>query len=103
MQDRRAKVDLVERVFGVLAGLTAAAEERLEGLRGELDHALALDPCRPTALEVAVLRAEHAELHGSVCTTTSATVTAARIRSSIWLARACASARDDDASSASAT
>ena len=46
---RREQPHLVERVLGVLARVAAAGEERLERLRGELDHAVALDPPRPAA------------------------------------------------------
>jgi hypothetical protein len=45
----------------MLASLAAAAEERLKRLRSELDHAVALDPARPAAFEVTILRREHAE------------------------------------------
>ena len=83
----------VEGVLGVLAGRRAAGEERLQRLRGELDDVAAVDPARPAALELELARREHAELHGSVWTITSATSgRARRSRSSTSLARACASA-----------
>ena len=44
----------------------AAGEERLQRLRGELDHPVPLDAARPAALERELLGREHAELHGSV-------------------------------------
>ena len=66
MQDRRPQVDVGERVLGVLARRAAAGEERLQRLRGELDHLVALDPAGPAALERELPRREHAELHGSV-------------------------------------
>ena len=61
----RTQHDVGQRVLRVLAGLAAAGEERLERLRRELDHAVALDPAWPSPLEVELLRAEHAELHGA--------------------------------------
>ena len=36
MQDRRAEVDVGERVLGVMTRRPAAGEERLQRLRGEL-------------------------------------------------------------------
>ena len=45
--------------------VAAAGEERLQRLRGELDHAVALDAPRPAALERELLRREHAELHAA--------------------------------------
>ena len=60
----RQQAHLVERVLGVLAGVAAAGEERLERLRGELDHAVALDPPGPAA-DLLPHRSEHAQLHGS--------------------------------------
>src|SRR5487761_1559585 len=95
MEHGRAEDDAVEQVLGVLACKPAAAEERLQRLRRQLDDAVAVDPTRPAALERKVCRREHAELHysGSVCTTTSAICgSLSRMRSSISLARACASA-----------
>jgi hypothetical protein len=49
-----------ERELRVRARLTAAGEERLEGLRCELNDAVALDAPGPSALEIHSLRAEHA-------------------------------------------
>ena len=94
MQHGRAKVDVCERILGVPTRSAAAGEERLQRLRGELDDGVALDDPRPAALELQILRREHAKFHhGSVWTTTSAmSGRARRIRSSISLARACASA-----------
>ena len=92
LKHRRAQVDVGERVLGVLARRAAAGEERLQRLRGELDHLVALDPPGPAALERELPRREHAELHGSVWTITSAmSGRSRRIRSSISLARAWAS------------
>ena len=92
-EHRRAQIDVGERVLGVLARRAAAREERLERLRGELDDPVAVDAPGPAALERELLRREHAEPHGSVCTITSAiSGRSRRIRSSISLARACASA-----------
>src|SRR5215213_265633 len=131
---------LVQRVLRMLARVAAAGEERLQRLRRELDHAVALDPPRPPS-NVVVEGSEHAKPHGarlspenvgsvdpsvvpqlrqrsaqppwpapparrptmagaacsapygSVCTITSAIPgRSARMRSSIWLARACAAA-----------
>src|SRR5581483_1916366 len=74
MQDRRPQDDVGERVLRVLACLSAAGEERLQRLRGELHDAAVLDSSRPAAREIAVPRREHAEPHarGSVWTITSA-------------------------------
>ena len=60
-----AEHDVSEWILGVLAGHPAAGEERLQGLRGQLDHPLAVEPSRPAALEEGLLRAEHAQLHRS--------------------------------------
>ena len=60
----REQPHLRERVLGVLARLSAAGEERLQRLRRELDHAVALDPARPPP-DLVLDRREHAELHGS--------------------------------------
>ena len=49
MEHRRPELDLGKRILGVLACLPTPGEERLERLRGELDHAVALDPARPPA------------------------------------------------------
>ena len=78
----------------MLARLAAAREERLERLRRELDHAVAFDPARPTALEVLPFGLNMQSFsQGSVCTMTSAIPGCSRrIRSSTWLACACASA-----------
>src|SRR5207237_8177274 len=90
----REEAHLRQRVLGVFPRLAAAGEERLERLGGELDHAVAFDPAGP-ASHLVLDRREHAELHGSVCTTTSEISGRSRlIRSSISLARACASARE---------
>ena len=80
----------------MLSRSPSTREERLECLRGQLDHPLAVDAADPTALQRVADRVEHAEPHqGSVCTTTSAIAgTAVRTRSSIALARPCASASD---------
>ena len=56
VQDRWAELDVSERVLGVLARAAAPGEERLQRLRGELDDAIAVDPTRPAALELGVLR-----------------------------------------------
>ena len=56
VQDRRAELDVGERVLGVLARAAAAREERLERLRSELDDAIAVDAPGPAALEVGLLR-----------------------------------------------
>src|SRR5579862_4348362 len=98
MQHRRPEDDILERELVVRARLSAAGEEGLQRLRGELDDAVALDRARPAAFEVAVLRAEHAELHGrarysygSVWTCTSEiSGRSVLIRSSTALAVACA-------------
>src|SRR5581483_4847553 len=91
-QDGRAQVDVGQRVLGVLTRRPASGEERLQRLRRELDDAVALDAPRPPALERQLLRREHAQLHGSVWTITSAmSGRSRRMRSSIVLARACAS------------
>ena len=96
MQHGCEEHDLVERVLGVLARRAAAREERLQRLRGEVDHPVAVDSSDPAPLQRVVDRMEHAEPHyGSVCTTTSAIAgTALRTRSSIALARPCASASE---------
>ena len=60
----REQLHVVEPELGVLARGPAAGEERLERLRRELDHPVAVDPAWPAALELPVLRPEHAELHG---------------------------------------
>src|SRR5581483_5842947 len=104
-QHRRPQHDVGEGVLGVLPREAAAGEERLQRLRRQLDDPVALDPPGPPPFEVELLRREHAELHaaeptaadperyGSVWTITSATPgTSVRMRSSISLARACASA-----------
>ena len=57
MEHRRAQVDVGERVLGVLARVAAAGEERLQRLRGELDHPVAVDATRPAALERELPRA----------------------------------------------
>src|SRR3954470_5234619 len=93
LQHRRTEVDVGEGVLGVMACGPPAGEERLQRLRRELYDLVALDQSRPAALELQFPRREHAESHGSVCTTTSAiSGLACRIRSSISLARAWASA-----------
>ena len=53
VEHRRPQVDVGQRVLGVLAGLAAADEERLERLRRELDDAVAVDASGPASLEVA--------------------------------------------------
>src|SRR6266511_455957 len=95
VEDGRPKVDVGERILGMAARVPAAGEERLQRLRRELVDDAVLDQPRPAALEREVARCEHAEPHryGSVCTITSAiSGRSRRIRSSISLARACASA-----------
>src|SRR4029077_3511632 len=91
MEHRRAEHDVGERVLAMLARVAATREVRLKRLRRELDHAVALDPAGPAALEVVLHRTEHAELHGSVCTITSEiSGRSRRISSSTRLASACA-------------
>src|SRR5439155_25277183 len=96
MQHGRAKDYLVERILRVLARGPASGEERLQRLRGELDHPVVLDAPRPASLQAEVTGREHAELHsrGSVCTTTS-TISgrSRRIASSMRLACSCAADR----------
>ena len=60
--------DVGERVLGVLARAAAAEEERLQRLRGEVKHAVAVDPADPPALERVVVRVEHAEAHRAYST-----------------------------------
>src|SRR5438046_2058650 len=96
---RREEAHLCQGVLGVCPRLAAAREERLQRLGGELDHPLALDPAGP-ASHLVLDRREHAELHGSVCTMTSEiSGRSLRIRSSISLARECASASEVPGSS----
>ena len=95
MEDGRQQLHSRERIDSVLPRRASAREERLQRLGRELDHVLAVDAADPAPLHGVVDRVEHAELHGSVCTTTSAMPgTASRTRSSTALARACASERD---------
>ena len=56
MEHRRAEDDVGERVDRVLARSSAAGEERLQRLRRELDHRVAVDPSRPAALEILLHR-----------------------------------------------
>ena len=94
VQHRRAEHDVGKRILGVLARAAAAREERLQRLRRELDDPVAVDAPGPSPLEIGLLRAEHAESHGSVWTITSAiSGCARRMSSSISLARAWASSR----------
>jgi len=60
MEHGRAKVDVCDRILGVATRSAAAGEERLERLRRELDHGVALDDPRPATLELQILRSEHA-------------------------------------------
>src|SRR3954468_15159220 len=93
VQDGGTEVALGERILGVPPRASAAGEIRLQRLRCELHDRVTLDDPGPAAFELQVARREHAELHGSVCTITSAmSGRARRIRSSISLARAWASA-----------
>ena len=94
MQDGSAQLDLRKGVLGMPPRGASTGEERLQRLRGHLNDRVAFDDPRPAALELEVTRGEHAQLHyGSVCTITSAmSGRARRMRSSISLARACASA-----------
>ena len=96
MEDRRAKDDLRERVLGVLARLAAAGEERLQRLRRELDDPVAVDPPRPAALEQRDRAGENMQsfTRSAPCgrCTSAISGSSRRIRSSISLARACASA-----------
>ena len=62
-EHRRPELDVRERILGVLARGGAAAEERLQRLRRELDDPIAVDPPGPAALERRFRRREHAELH----------------------------------------
>ena len=58
----------------VLASLPAPGEERLERLRGELDHAAALDPARPPALKVRAFRRKHSRTRRLASAATTAPV-----------------------------
>ena len=101
MPYRRQQADFVERVLGMLPRLASAGEVGLERLGRELDDAVAVDPARPAA-DLVLDRREHAELHGSVWTITSAiSGCSRRIRSSTSLARVCASANEVEGSSPS--
>jgi hypothetical protein len=62
-QHRRQETNVVQRVLGVLPGLTATREVRLERLGRELDDAIAIDAPGPTPREITVSRREHAQLH----------------------------------------
>src|SRR5215216_6482189 len=93
LEHRRQQFDLGQGELGVVTHLPAAGEERLKRLGGELNDALAVDTPRPAADHVGAGRSEHAQPHGSVCTTTSAiSGRRSRMRSSTSLASACASA-----------
>ena len=65
MLDRRAQLDVGERVFRVRARGAAAREEGLQRLSSELDDAIAVDAPRPAALESELPRREHAQLHAA--------------------------------------
>ena len=51
MKHRRKQHDLAQRILRVLTGGTASGEERLQGLRGQLDDPVAVDPPDPAALQ----------------------------------------------------
>ena len=63
VEHRREEAHLDQRVLGVLARRAAAREERLQGLRGEVDDPIAVDPADPTPLHRVVERMEHAQPH----------------------------------------
>ena len=94
MQDRRPRGDLVERVLRVLARRAAAGEERLQRLRGELDRrgrrrsgpASRASSSRSFGLNMQSLTVRCGRL------TSAISGSARRMRSSISLARAWASA-----------
>ena len=65
MLDRRAQLDVGERVLRVLACGAAAREEGLQRLSSELDDAIAVDAPRPATLESELPRREHAQLHAA--------------------------------------
>ena len=62
VQDRRAELDVGQRVLRVPPGGTAAGEERLQRLCGDLHDGLTLEDPRPAALEPQLTRCEHAQL-----------------------------------------
>src|SRR5439155_21506529 len=73
IENRREQRHLVEPVLRVLARASAAEEERLQRLRGQVEHALAVDPADPPSLHRVVVRVEHAEPHRSTDSIRSAT------------------------------
>ena len=68
MQHRGAKVDVCKRILSVSTRRAAAGEIRLERLRSELQDGVALDDPRPAALELQILRSEHAKFHDTLVT-----------------------------------
>jgi hypothetical protein len=64
----REELDLLQPILGMLARLPAAREERLERLRSELNHPVAVDPPRPPPDQVVARRTEHAQLHLALLT-----------------------------------
>ena len=59
MQNGRAELDVGERVFRVVTRGASTREERLQRLRRELDHGVAVDDPRPAPRELQLARSEH--------------------------------------------
>ena len=60
--------DVGERVLRMHARAAADEEERLQRLRGEVEHPVVLDAADPPAVERVVVRVEHAEAHRAYST-----------------------------------